>query len=154
MIDEYEINGHDLLTILDYYFLENEFRMKRMVIAKVLREIQNLREDCGYVDAKIRAMSMARSERSEKSSVGEQISPFRVIFITLMGSFDDCILQMTMLEAETMTWYQLIVGVGLASALIALICVFITKLGPLARIVQKLPVYIVIGLLAIYSWIG
>lgn len=92
-------------------------------------------------------------EEGDESS-SKKFTAMRVILVSLFGSFDDVVLQASILKGGDMTWYQLMIGIGLGATCVAATCIFISRLGPVARCVQKMPVWIVIGAFAVYSFIS
>lgn len=163
VVEDNNVNGSELLN-LDFISL-TEYGIKKMVVMKILNEIEILRQESGirkysayYVDenqAEAIGGSQAKllgSDTNSQSNV--RMSAARVMFVTLMGSFDEIVLLPPLLKSNAMNWYQMAIGVGLGSGFVVLCCFFITRLGPIANFIQKLPVHWVIGLFAIYSWLS
>jgi len=98
-------------------------------------------------------LSVQAGETGETEIDSSKFTPWRVIITTLMGSFDDVVVQAAILSGGNMIWYQLAIGIGLGSSIVALICMFIGSFQWVKQCLHKVPVFLIIGLFAIYSYI-
>lgn len=98
-------------------------------------------------DAETQSSSVPELEEADK-----RFSVFRIIITTLLGSIDEMAVISPLIADGTFSPLTLVIGVFLASVLVALVSLFLANLRPVADCVQGIPVYVVIGAFSIYAW--
>eukprot|EP01083_Nonionella_stella_P097107 272965_1 len=84
----------------------------------------------------------------------KQITVRRLIIVSILGSLDDFAVQCALLLAETFSWYQLFLGVFIGSGIVVVFCVGIGYVRCIAKYIEKIPIWLIIGLLAVYTIIS
>ena len=64
---------------------------------------------------------------------------------------DDVAVFISILLGETFTWPQLLLGVLIGSTLVVSFCLFVTLFAPVTRLIQLVPLYVVVASFAVYT---
>lgn len=75
----------------------------------------------------------------------------RLVIVAIAGSLDDFAVQCALLLAETFLWYQLLIGVFIGTLIVVFICFCISYVHCVVKYIEKVPIWVIIGALAIYT---
>ena len=81
----------------------------------------------------------------------EGSSARRLLLVSVLGSMDDVAVFISILLGETFTWPQLLLGVLIGSTLVVSFCLFVTLFAPVTRLIQLVPLYVVVASFAVYT---
>jgi len=93
-------------------------------------------------------------EEDEKVATQKEPTTFSLITVALLGSLDDLSVFFGLLLSGTFNPYNLLVGVFLGSIVVVLICIGATFLRPVVWVIERIPLFVIIGLFTIWTVIG
>ena len=93
-------------------------------------------------------------QQQENDAKGNKITIGRLIIVAILGSLDDFAVQCALLLGDTFTWYQLLIGIFIGSVIVVGLCVGIGYVKCIVKYVEKIPIWCIILILAIYTIIS
>ena len=92
-------------------------------------------------------------EKGQEKGQEEKTSPKRLLVVSLLGSMDDLAVFSSLLIGGTFSPPQLLLGVALGSALVTCFCLFASLFAPVVRLVQSIPLFVIIGVFSTYTFV-
>ena len=92
-----------------------------------------------------------QTDADDDDGDGGGVTHRRLLVVSVLGMMDDVAIFIAMLLAGTFTWLELIIGVFFGASSVLCFCLFMTCFTPIVRIIQSIPLFVIIGSFSIYT---
>lgn len=90
-------------------------------------------------------------EERQKSKRDAEFGPRRLAVVAVLGGLDDLCVQASLLLAGTFELHQMLIGVLLGCSIVLSVCCGATAFSPVIRAIEKIPLWAIVAVLAIYT---